>query len=437
MEGWVSLIFFFGVFIVLILMGVPVAFAFLGIVLAGSVLFMGGTRGFVHVLHSMRVSVASFSLLPVPLFILMGEVMFRSGVAPRMLDAVDEWVGRLPGRLGLLSVGGGATFSVLTGSSVASIALLGSVLTPEMEKRGYKKSMSLGPILGSGCLAGMIPPSSLAIVLAILAELSIGDFLIAIIIPGIVMAALYVFYIIPRCYLQPAIAPSYDVIIPSLFERLKNTIIYILPLGLIVFSVTGIIFLGFATPSEAAATGALSAFIVAAAFKGLNWKIFKQIVSGTIRTMGMVFLIFVGAIVYSELLAFSGASQSVVGLATDLPVSPPVLLIIMQLILVFMGMFMEPLSIMMVVLPIYLPIIHTVGFNPIWFGVMMMINAEMAIISPPFGLGLYSMKAVASPDTTVGDVYRAAIPFVLLQAMALALVMVFPVLAIWLPGVMK
>ena len=271
--------------------GMPVAFCFLLINLVGILLFWGGAPGLELLILTLFTSVTRFTLLPLPLFVLMGEVIFHSGIAPNMLDALDRWLGRLPGRLGLVAVGGGTLFATLTGVSMASVAMLGSTLVPEMEKRGYKKPMSLGPILGSGGLAFMIPPSGLVVLLAALAEISIGKTLMAIIIPGLLMATLYASYIIIRCKLQPSIAPAYDVPPTSLSEKLIPTVRYVLPVGFVIFMVIGVIFLGVATPTEAAATGAIATFILAAGYKRLNWQMVKKSVAGGLKTTLMILMI--------------------------------------------------------------------------------------------------------------------------------------------------
>ena len=437
MEWWIAGLVMLASLIVLLLTGIPVAFVFMIINVVGVVVFWGGEPGLRQLILSMWSSVSSFTLMPIPMFILMGEVMFRSGVAPRMMDTLDKWLGRLPGRLGLLAVGGGTVFSTLSGSAMASTAMLGSVLTPELEKRGYKKAMSLGPILGSGGLSIMIPPSSLGVLLAALAYISVGGLLMAIIIPGLIMAVLYAAYIIIRCWLQPSIAPSYDVTTPPLSDRIISTLRYVLPLGSIVFLVIGVIFLGIATPSEAAALGALGTFILAFIYKGLSWKVIKESVGDTLRISGMVMLILTGAAAFAQILAFSGASRGLVGLVTGLPLSPPLILISMQIVLLLMGMFLDQLSIMMITLPIFMPIIHTLGFNPIWFGVIFLLNMEMATTSPPFGLNLFVMKGVAPPDTTMGDIYKAALPFLGVDLIVMGLIITFPAVALWLPSLMR
>jgi len=402
----------------------------------GAFFLWGGEAGLEQFIVSIRSSVTSFTILPLPLFILMGEVMFHSGIAPLMIDTLDKWVGRLPGRLAFMAVGAGTLFSILTGSSMSSVAMLGSTLVPETEKRGYKKSMSLGPILGSGGLAMMIPPSGLAVLLAALAEVSVGKLLIAIIFPGLLMAILYATYIIVRCYLQPSIAPPYEVLPTPLKVKLKASAQYILPIGFIVFLVVGLIFLGVATPTEAAATGTLGMFILAAMYRRLNWEVVKKSFSGAIEMTGMTLLIIAGAKAYGQIVAHSGAAAGLVELATILPLAPIIILIVMQVVLLILGMFMSVVAVMMITTPIFMPVVYALGFDPVWFVVIFLLNMEMGQTTPPFGLSLFVMKGVAPPDTTMGDIYRAAMPFLYCDLIAMALIIAFPAVALWLPGLM-
>jgi len=437
MDWWITLAIIFSALMFLFLIGVPVAFAFLFINLIGVYVFWGGEAGLNQLIMSIYRSVATFSLLPVPLFVLMGEIMFRAGIAPRMMDTLDKWLGKIPGRLSLLAVSGGTLFATLSGSAMAGCAMLGSVLVPEMEKRGYRKPMSIGPILGSGGLAIMIPPSALGVLLACLSRISVGGILMAIIIPGIIMAALYASYIIMRCWLQPHLAPSYKVEHIPINEKIMLTIKYVLPLGSIVFLVIGLMFLGIATPTESAALGALGCFALTFIYRKWDWEVIKSSISATLKITVMMFMIMTGAMAFSQILAFTGTSSGLVKLAAGLIIPPIMLLIFMQIILLFMGTFMEPLTIMMVTLPIYMPIIHNLGFNPLWFGAIMLINMEMATTSPPFGLVLFVMKGVAPPDTTMGDIYKAGLPFLACDAVAMGLIMAFPALALYLPSLMK
>jgi tripartite ATP-independent transporter DctM subunit len=378
----------------------------------------------------------SFILLPVPLFILMGEIMFHSGIAPILIETLDKWIGRIPGRLSLLAVAVGTLFSTLTGTSLASVAMLGSSLMPEMEKQGYKKPMSLGPILGSGGLAMMIPPSALAVLCGAIAEISIGKILMAIIIPGLLMAAVYAGYIVLRSLLQPHLAPAYEVTPVPVTEKVMATVRYILPQGIIVFLVVGVIFLGIATPSEAAATGAVGTFLIALFYRKLTWEVTKKAVKGTISITGMLFLIIAGAMAFSQVLGFSGASAGLSKLATGLPLPPLVIIIIMQIIILFLGGFMDVVSIMMIVLPIFVPVVRSLGFSPVWFAVVFLLNIEMGGTSPPFGMSLFVMKGVAPKDTTMGDIYMAALPFLGCDLIVMILLFIFPSLALWLPVLM-
>jgi len=437
LEWQIALLLFFGSLIFLLALGMPVAFSFLLVNAVFMFLFWGGQAGLEQLIESLFVSVASFTLLPIPLFILMGEVMFRSDVAPKMMDSLDKWLGRLPGRLGLLAVGSGTLFATLSGASMASTAVLGSVLVPEMEKRGYKKPMSLGPILGSGGLAIMIPPSNLAVLLGAVGEISIGRILIAIIIPGLLMAALYATYIIMRCRLQPSIAPAYEVAHITFSERLISTVRYILPLGFIVFLVVGLIFMGVATPSEAAATGALGTFILAAFYRRLTWDVIKKSVSSTLQVTVMMFMIIAGATAFSHVIAYSGASQALVEFATGLPLTPTLIVAAMLTVSIFLGMFINLLAIIMLTIPLFIPIVMALGFDPVWFAVIFLLTLEMGATSPPFGLSLFIMKGVAPPDTTMGDIYRAALPFLGCDLVILVLLLLFPTISLWLPNLMR
>lgn len=422
--------------VVLMILGMPVAFCFTVVNLVGVFILWGGTTGLEELIHSIMASVTTFSLMPVPLFILMGELIFQAGVAAILIDTIDNWLGRLPGRLGLLSVAAGVLFSTLTAVSMASVAMLGDTLTPEMEKRGYKKAMSLGPILASGGLAHMIPPSDLGVILGALGRISIGKILMGIIFPGLLLATLYAAYIIIRCWLQPTLAPVYEAPQVSIKDNLKATLRYVLPTGVIIFLVIGLIFLGVVTPSEAAATGALGSIALVAWYRKLNWQVLKKSIAGTLNITVMVFMILVGAKAFTQILAYSGATTGLAAAALSIPLPPIFIIVSMQVIILFLGCFMEVVSIFMITLPIFIPVVTALGFDPVWFAALFLVNTEMALVTPPFGMSLFVMKGVAPPDTTMGDIYRAALPFLGLMAVAMALIIAFPKIALWLPGIM-
>ncbi|MFH1102433.1 MAG: TRAP transporter large permease subunit [Pseudomonadota bacterium] len=436
MEWWLSFVIILGILILLFFLGVPVAFSFLFVNILFAYMLWGGGDGLTQLVLSISRSITSFSLLPIPLFLLMGEVMFLFGIAQNMMETLEKWMGKIPGRLSLLAVVGGVLFATLSGSSMAGCAMLGQTLLPEMEKRGYKYPITIGPIMGCGTLAAMIPPSALGVLLASLAQISVGDFLLSIVFPGILMAALFAIYIIIRCLLNPDLAPEYPVKQIPLREKVVLSIRYIMPLGLVIFSVIGFIILGIATPTESAAAGAFICFILAFIYKGIRKDIVIQSFVRSVKVTSMMFMILTGATAFSQILAFTGATSNLVNLATRLPLHPIAVLIIMQFILVLLGTFMEPLSILMVALPIYMPIVRKLGIDPIPFCAVILINMEMATISPPDGLVLYTMKAVA-PQYTMGQIYKASIPFVIIDIIAMALVMMFPQLALYLPSITK
>lgn len=389
-----------------------------------------------QIMTSIFVSVGNFALLPLPLFILMGEVMFYSGIGPQMIDALDKWVGRLPGRLSFEAVGAGALLATLTGSSMASVAVMGETLLPEMEKRGYQKAMSLGPILGAGGLAIMIPPSSMAVFLGWVGKLSIGRFLIAIILPGLLMAALYAIYIISRSKLQPYLAPTYAVPPTSLVKKLAATVRYILPIGLIIFLVTGVIYIGVATPSEAAATGAIGTFLLAAIYGKFDWHLVKKSIGSALKVSTMLFMIVAGATAFSQVLAFTGATAGMAEFVTRLPVAPIGIVIAMQIILLILGMFMGQFPIIMITGPVFFPVVQALGFSPLWFGVLFLLNMEIATTTPPFGFALFTMKGIRR-DIPMRDIALAGLPFLYCDAIAMTLIIAFPQIALWLPGLMR
>lgn len=437
MDWWLALTLMLGVMVILMLSGMPVAVSFLLIDILGAVIFLGGAAGIIQLVLNMMESLTSFSLLPVPLFILMGEVMFHSQLGFKAIDVVDQWIGKIPGRLSLLAILGGAIFSTMSGSTMATTAILGSMLVPDMQKRGYHKTMSIGPVMGSGGLSMLIPPSALAILLAALNQISVGGLLIAGILPGCLIALLYAGYVVIRCMLQPRLAPPFEIPDISVMTKIRGTVIHVLPLGLIIFLVIGLIFLGVATPSEAAALGALGTILLAAAYGKMNADTLKKSIIGTVRVTSMMFMIIVGSMTFSQILAFSGASAGLIQVVTDLDLPPIMVLISMQVLLLFLGCFMDNLSMVMIAIPIFLPIVNALHFDTLWFSLIMLINMEMGNTTPPFGLLLFVMKGVSPPDTTMGDIYKAGVPFLLCDALAMIMVMIFPQIALYLPGLMK
>ncbi|MGD9210600.1 MAG: TRAP transporter large permease subunit [Desulfobacteraceae bacterium] len=432
MEWWLALIIILGGLMGLLITGMPVAFCFMVVNLIGAYFLWDGINGFYQLADSIFSSVSTFSLLPVPLFVIMGEVLFHSRLALKAIDVVDKWLGKIPGRLGVLALASGTMFSCLSGSSIGTTAMLGSIMIPDMEKRGYKPSISIGSCM-CGALAMIIPPSALAVILAAIAGVSVGKVLIGGIIPGLLLAVLYIAYIVGRCIIQPSVAPSYTPEPVPFSEKIRVTVKYLLPLGAIVFSVVGLIFLGIATPSESAAMGALATFILAACYGRLNMDLIKKSLAGTLKITVMMFLIVTGSLAFSQILAYSGATSGFVQAVTDLPLPPFVLMIAMQVVILILGMFMEQVSIMLITLPIFMPMVSALGFNEIWFVLIMLVNLEVAMETPPFGFLLFVMKGVVPEHITMSVVYKSTLPFIIIDVTVIILMLLFPELVTWLP----
>ena len=435
MDWSVTLIVMLVVLMVILLSGIPIAFAFLLFNLLG-VLYLMGPDGLTQLSVSMFSSLTKFVIAPVPLFIFMGTIMFHSGMAKRVIDIMDGWMGRMPGRLSVLTLVSGTIFATLSGSTIATSGTLGKLLIPEMQSRGYKKSMAIGPIMGVGGLAMIIPPSALAVVLGSLGKISIGKLLIGGILPGLLMAAVYLTYIIGRCYLQPSVAPSYVVDHIPLTRRVTSTIKYALPLLSIIAAVLGSIFFGIATPTEAAALGAVTSLVLCAVYGKLDKITMKKASLDAVEITAMVFLIIAGSTAFSQILAFSGVSRELIEVVTKADISPILILFGMLLTTLVLGTFMEQIAIMMITLPVYMPVVRALGFDDVWFGILMLINIEIALTTPPFGMICFVMKGVSPPDTTMTDVYWAAMPFILCDVIAIALILIFPQIVTFLPSFM-
>jgi tripartite ATP-independent transporter DctM subunit len=366
----------------------------------------------------------------------MGELIFHSGLGLNAINVLDKWLGKLRGRLSILAIIMGIIIGALSGSTIATCALLGTILLPDMLKKGYSKNMSLGPLMGVGTVDALIPPNALTVVLASLANIDVGQLLMAGIIPGIIMSGLYIIYVLIWCHIKPEEAPLYEVPHIPLKEKVLATVQYLLPLGLIVFMVIGFIFLGVATPTEAAATGTLGSFILALLYRRLNWKVIKKSVMGTVKVTVMIFMIIIVSSTYGEILAFTGAASGMTNFITNLSIPPLVILIGMMVVVLILGCFMETVAIMMITIPIYMPVINALGYNTIWFGVMMLIALETGLITPPFGVTLFVMKGVAPSEITMADIWKAVTPYVIIDILCIALVMAFPIMATFVPSLM-
>lgn len=424
-----------GSIILLMFLSMPVAFAFL-LVSFGGMYLLSGFAGVAQVTANASVSITHFVFLPIPLFLLMGELFFHAGIAKKVFDAIDILIGRMRGRLSYLTVFGGTTFAALTGTSMGNTAMLGSLLVPEMTKRGYSKYMSMGPVLGVGGLAILIPPSSLGVLLGSLAKIDIGRLLIAGVVPGLVLAGLYLLLIFVIARLFPDSVPGAETETHSWATKLRVIVTHILPLSVIIFMVIGLILLGIATPTESAAFGVLGVLIIAWAFGGLTFEAIRKSLTGTVKVSCMVLLIVMASSTFSQLLAFSGATSGMISAVAGLELTPVMLIVAMFLILLFMGMFMDQVSIMMLTIPIFFPIANALGFDLIWFGIIMLLALEMSGITPPFGLNLFVLLGVAPKGTTMTDVATAGFPYLLCGLLLFVMLVAVPDVALYLPSLM-
>jgi tripartite ATP-independent transporter DctM subunit len=435
MDWYFTLLIMLFLLFVFLLSGIPVAFAFMALNFIGIYIVMGGTKGFVLVVHSAFNILNSFLMAPIALFIIMGMILFHSGVGWLVIDALDRWIGHIPGRLSVLSVAAGTVFAVVSGVPMGTTAMLGSVFVPEMRKRGYSTCMCIGPVLGGGSLAMIIPPSAMAVILGGLADVSIGHLLIASVIPGLLLATLYIVYILFQAILHPELAPRYVGRKISSREKVKS-LGYILPLGGVVFLVTGIIFLGIATPTESAATGALAAFVLVALYRKFSWSAFSKTLLGSVNVTVMVMMIIMGSVAFCQLMAYTGVTHSLARLASNLEVHPVLIVVAMQIVVVILGCFMDLISLTMITIPIFMPVVKALHLDPVWFCTMMLLNLGAATLTPPFGMLLFTIKGVTPPDVSMADIIHASIPYFIMNWAIIALVLFFPSIALWLPSKM-
>ncbi len=420
----------------LLFLGLPVAFSFLVINLVGALLFLGGEAGLTQFARNSVASVASFSLTPIPLFILMGEVLFHTGLAVKVIDGVERLIRQVPGRLAVVAVVAGTVFSAISGSTIATTAMLGSLMLPVMLARGYHPTMATGPLMAIGAVDMLIPPSALTVLLGSLSGISISGLLIGGVMPGLVLSLAFVIYIIARVKLNPSLAPKTAFTEYQGWQKLRPFVQYVIPLVSIFVVVVASMSAGWATPTESAAIGAFFTMLLAALYGSLSMKNLVAALRGTAAISGMILFIIIGATTFSQILSFSGASNGLVELISSLGLSPLEVLAAMMLLLIFLGLFVEQVSMMMITLPIYMPLVAKYGFDPVWFGVMFLICMQLGLLLPPHGLLLMTMKGVAPPQVRMGHIFQAVLPYIAMSLLVLALVFFVPAVALWLPKVL-
>ncbi len=422
----------FGAFFLLLAIGIPIAWNMFFLALVFGFITQGsGITSFI--IYRTWEMMGSFSLIAIPLFVFMANMLQDSGVADDLLGAIYRWMGPLRGGLGMATVLVCTILAAMVGLVGAGITIVGLVALPAMLNRKYDKSIALGSVMAGGGLAILIPPSVLFIIYGVNAAQSIGKLFMGGIGPGLLLATMYVTYIGVRSYLNPALGPA----VPkeervSFREKVVSLKAILLPTVLII-GVLGSIYLGIATPGEAAGVGAAGAAICAAIRKQLTWKNLSQSVYRTIKTVGLIMWIAFAAYSFVGIYTLAGGADFISGMLTGLPFGRWGILIIIMLILIMLGMVLDVIGLVVLTVPIFVPIITALGFDPLWFGIIFNVNMQIAFMSPPFGLGMFYLKAVTPPEISMGDIYRAVWPFIILQLIGLALIIIFPPIALWLP----
>jgi tripartite ATP-independent transporter DctM subunit len=427
----------FGALVIPMAFGVPVAFGFLAVNLAAAWFLFGGWVGLEQVAHNTVDGLVNFSLTPIPMFLLMGDILFRSGVATQAIEAIDRLIMRVPGRLSLVAISGGTVFAALSGSTVATTTMLGSLLLPEMRKRGYEAKMSMGPIMAVGGIDMLIPPSGLAVLLGSVTGISIAEILIGGIVPGLILSALFFGYIVLRCWLNPRLAPSYPLPAMRFAERLRPFVVYVVPLSLLFVVVIGSMLAGIATPTESAALGAAGAVLATACYGKLTWPVLRESLTQSAKISIMIFLIIGTSLTFSQVLGFSGATNGLVQWISGFNLTAVQLMVAMLVVVLILGCPMDSLSIMMITMPLFMPLVKQYGIEEIWFGILMLLALEMGLISPPFGSVLFAMRGVAPRDISMRQIYGAVMPYFWMEVVVLFLLVAYPAVVTWLPRLMR
>ena len=438
MSWAATLILFIVCLMAVMFTGIPIAFSF--IIVSGVAFYnMMGLAGLKQLMLGMQSQLCNFNFTPIPFFIVMGEVFFRSGIITKTMDALTILVRKVPGRLSVITLLGGGLFAALSGSSLANTVMFGSLMMPEMMSRGYNKELTAGSIMASGALAMIIPPSNQAVMVAGIASISVTGILMGAIGPGILLVAMYIAYVIISCVRHPEYAPSTqeDEAESANISGARKAVVLlknVVPLLLIFVIIIGIIFSGVGTATEAAAIGALASYILAIAYRRFNFKLLVDTLIGSLKSSTMLMIIIAGSAGFSQVLSFTGASRAAVQAITGAVSSKWLILIVMLGIAFILGLFIEQSAIMMICLPLFMPIVTAYGINEIWFAVMFLILLQIGQFTPPVGMSLFALKGVSPPEVTMNHIMKGAIPFLIINIICVAVIAIFPAIVTFIPG---
>ena len=427
---------FVAVFIAILLTGLPLAFA-TGAVAVFFAVLLFGWPGLTLIVGRVFTLMGNYVLVSVPLFIFMACVLERAGIAEAIFRAAHVWSGRMPGGLAVAVIISCALMAAMVGVIGAEIVTMGVVALPAMLARGYKKELALGCICAGGGLATLIPPSVVFIMYGLTAGVSIGQLYMAGVIPGLLLAGLYIAYIVLRCRFRPDFAPpaTETELAITLREKIALLKEMIVP-GLVAFSVLGSLYLGWATPTEAAGVGVLGA-VVAMWWNGkFGWDKLKKAAEDTAKVTVMLYWLFFGSSALIGVYTLAGGTKLIQDFMTALPVGPIGVVILIQIVWIILGCFIDWIGILLLTAPIFVPVVLALGFDPVWMGVLFCMNMQISYISPPFGPAAFYLKGVTPAGITLGDIFRSIWPYMGLQIIALGLVIAFPQIALWLPGTM-
>ncbi|MFV0491526.1 MAG: TRAP transporter large permease subunit [Pseudorhodobacter sp.] len=423
-----------GTIITLMGLGLPVAFAFFVANIMGALLYFGGVRGITQMVANFNDAVATYALAPLPMFLVMGSLYFRSGLGEKVIHALDLAIGNLRGRLSYVVLSAGTIFSALSGSSLANAGMMGSLMAPEMLKRKYKPHMAYGPILGAGSLAVIIPPSALGVLLGSLAQIDVGALLIAGVLPGLLLVLMYAGLIWVQTKIDPDAAPQYAVPQVSGMEKFRAVLVNIIPMGFLVFMVVGTIILGIATPTESAGLGCAGVILLLMVYRKFSFAVLWKSLDDAMKVTAMTFLIISASMTFSQIFAFSGASNGFISFITGFDLGPYGIVLMMVLTVVILGSFMDQVSMMLITLPLFMPIAQQYGFDTVWLGLILLLAYEVGFTTPPFGMLLFVVLGVAPRGTTLKTVAFSALPYVLLTFLLIVIIVIFPQIALFLPS---
>jgi len=418
---------------VLLFLGVPVGIALAGVGFVGFAAVSGleSALGIIRIVPYSTFS--NYSLIVIPLFVLMGNFAFHSGLSSDLYTTARTWFGRVRGGLAMSTVAASAAFAAISGSSVATAATMGKIAIPEMKRHGYDDGLATGTLAAGGTIGILIPPSVILIIYGVLTENSIGKLFLAGFIPGILEAVFYIVTIGLLCWFRPKLGPPAEP--SSVWTKVKSLRGSWAVLVLFLLVIGGIYF-GIFSPVEAAGIGAFGAFVIALARRRLNWERFKHSLVDSLEAAAMIFLIMLGANIFGYFLAVTGLPQALADVLTGLEVSKYVVLLIIFMVYLVLGCFMDSMAMILITLPIFYPVAMQVGFHPIWFGIFIVRICEIGLITPPVGMNLYVIKGIAD-KVAMGRIFRGVVPFIAADFAHVALLTAVPALALFLPDIMK